>query len=134
VVLWSIWRPLGGRPNYLGFQASRGAHHSLEESQIHEFERDLGDLSTWVVLAVTRSTIWHLYWSDLDIFGSRAELLRLFSVPAGRGIFQLGGLALHTAQISSCIGLHCVFSLWRLIVSSLEHFVAAPIMFIGSIC
>jgi hypothetical protein len=87
------------RPNYLGFQASRGAHHSLEESQIHEFERDLGDLSTWVVLAFTRSTVWHIYWSDLDIFGSRAELLRLFSVPAGRGIFQLGGLALHTAQI-----------------------------------
>jgi hypothetical protein len=24
VVLWSIWRNLGGRPNYLGFQASRG--------------------------------------------------------------------------------------------------------------
>jgi hypothetical protein len=25
VVLWSIWKPLEGRPNYLGFQASRGA-------------------------------------------------------------------------------------------------------------
>jgi hypothetical protein len=32
VVLWSIWRHLGGRPNYLGFQASRGVHHSLEGS------------------------------------------------------------------------------------------------------
>jgi hypothetical protein len=30
VVLWSIWRSLGERPNYLGFQSSRGAHHSLE--------------------------------------------------------------------------------------------------------
>jgi uncharacterized membrane protein len=39
-------------------------HHSLEESQIHEFERDLGDLSTWVVLAFTRSIVWHIYWSD----------------------------------------------------------------------
>ena len=25
VVLWSIWRHLGGRPNYLGFQPSSGA-------------------------------------------------------------------------------------------------------------
>jgi hypothetical protein len=31
VVLWSIWRHLGVRTIYLGFQASRGAHHILEE-------------------------------------------------------------------------------------------------------
>jgi hypothetical protein len=56
--------PLGERPNYLWFQASRGAHHSLEESQIHEFERVLGDLSTWVVLEFTQYIVWHIYQSD----------------------------------------------------------------------
>ena len=64
MVLWIIWSPLRDMSNYLVFQASRGAYHSLEESQIHEFERDLGDLSTWVVLAFTRSIVWHLYQSD----------------------------------------------------------------------
>jgi len=28
------------------------------------FERDLGDLSTWVVLSITRSTVWHICRSD----------------------------------------------------------------------
>jgi hypothetical protein len=31
----------------------RGAHHSLEERQIHEFGEDIGDLSTWVVIVFT---------------------------------------------------------------------------------
>jgi hypothetical protein len=44
----------------LGFQSSSGAHHSVEEFRSTGFERDLGDSGTWVVLAITRSTVWHL--------------------------------------------------------------------------
>ena len=44
----------------LGFPSSSGLHHSMEEFSSTGFERDLGDFGTWVVLAITRSTIWHL--------------------------------------------------------------------------
>jgi hypothetical protein len=41
-----------------------GVYHSLEESHIHEFERDLGYLSTWFLLSFTQSIVFHIYWSD----------------------------------------------------------------------
>jgi hypothetical protein len=78
----SIWRPPSAGPNYLGFQSSSGAHHSVGDfrsteierdqssSGAHhsvgdfrstEIERDLGDSVTWVVLTITRSISWHIY-------------------------------------------------------------------------
>ena len=44
----------------LGFQSSSGVHHSVEEFRSIGFEGDLGDLGTWVVLAITGSTVWHI--------------------------------------------------------------------------
>jgi hypothetical protein len=38
----------------------QGVHHSLEERQIHEFGEDIRYLSTWVVLALALSTVWHI--------------------------------------------------------------------------
>jgi hypothetical protein len=48
------------RPIYLGFQASRGAHHSWRRFRSIGFEGDLGDSGTWVVLAITQSIVWHI--------------------------------------------------------------------------
>jgi hypothetical protein len=48
----------------------------------------------------------------LEVFDSRAELLRVFSVPAGHSIIQLGGLALYRAEISSCCS--CMVVRWPL--------------------
>jgi hypothetical protein len=33
----------------------------------------------------------------------------------------------------SCIGLHCIFILWSLVLSSREHFVAAHVLSLGAI-
>jgi hypothetical protein len=55
-----IWRHPSSGLNYLGFQASSGAHHSVVEFRSIGFERDLGDSGTWVVLTITRSVVWHL--------------------------------------------------------------------------
>jgi hypothetical protein len=60
----NIWRPPSSWPNYLGLRSSSGAHHSVEEFKSTEVERDLGDSGTWVVLTITRSTIWHLSGGD----------------------------------------------------------------------
>ena len=60
----SIWRPPSSGPNYLGFQSSNGAHHSMEEFRSTGFERDFGDLDIWVVLTVAPSIIWHIYRDD----------------------------------------------------------------------
>jgi hypothetical protein len=48
-----VWRHHSPRPNYLGFQASRRVHHSMEEVRYTGLERDLGDSDTWVFLAIT---------------------------------------------------------------------------------
>jgi hypothetical protein len=58
------------RPSYLGFQASRGAHHSVEEFRSTGFERDFGDLGTWVVLTVARSISWHISWGDWTLLAA----------------------------------------------------------------
>jgi hypothetical protein len=77
----------------------QGGTPFLGGEEIYEFGEHLGDLSTWVILAATRSTVWHLHWSIWASLVAGPNLLRLFSDLAGRGIFQLGGLTLHTAQI-----------------------------------
>jgi hypothetical protein len=60
----SIWRPPSVGPNYIGFQSSSGAHHSVGDFRSTEIERDLGDSVTWVVLTITRSISWHIYYGD----------------------------------------------------------------------
>ena len=67
-IIWHIsqddWTLLVAGPNYLGFQSSSGAHHSVGDFRSTEIERDLGDSGTWVVLTITRSTVWHLSGGD----------------------------------------------------------------------
>jgi hypothetical protein len=60
----SIQRPPSSGPNYLGLQLSSGAHHSVEEYRSTGFESGFGDSGTWVVLTITRSTVWHLSGGD----------------------------------------------------------------------
>jgi hypothetical protein len=69
--------------------------------------------------------LWHLRASS-----NRAEILDLHSYQGGR-IFSQGGFGLDFGL--SCVGLQLVFSLWRLISSYLDHFVASPIPARGSI-
>jgi hypothetical protein len=89
VVLGSIWRPLGERPNYWSSFIQEGA------SQIRV-------LCIWWVRTsffILRlhqgfdiDPIYSLAYSSegLVAFGSKAELLRVFSVPAGRGLSSWG--------------------------------------------
>jgi hypothetical protein len=60
----SIWRPLSSGLNYLGLQPSSGAYHLVGDFRSTTIERDLGDSGTWVVLTITRSTVWHLSRGD----------------------------------------------------------------------
>ena len=66
----SIWRPPSSGPNYLGFQSSSGAHHSMEEFKSIGFESGFGDLDTWVILTVARSISWHISWGDWTLLAS----------------------------------------------------------------
>ena len=119
----------------LGFQSSKGAHHTFEEVHIHRVWEGswrfghLGCSCHHLIYCLASFLRW------LDIFGTRAELLRSFSVLVGRGIFQWG-LALGPDPLG--IGLHLLSSLWRLILYCREHFVAAhtcyPLSIILAIC
>ena len=130
-IFLAIFRAFG--PNYWSLQGFRRV-------QLHWRIRHLEDLSIAFRPETSRGGSYHpdlsfdRVWTHLEAFFNWAELLRVFSVPAEHSITQLGGLVFHMTQISFCISLHCVFSLWRLPSSSREHFVAALIMFIGSIC
>ena len=50
--------------NYLGLQLSSGAYHLVGDFRSTKIERDLGDSGTWVVLAITRSAVFHLSRGD----------------------------------------------------------------------
>jgi hypothetical protein len=65
-----VWRPHSPRSNYLGFQSSRGAYHSVEEFKSTGFESDFGDSGTWVVLTVARSISWHISWGDWTLLAA----------------------------------------------------------------
>jgi hypothetical protein len=55
----------------LGFQASERAHHSLRRIRSIGLEIGFGYLSTWVVLTVARSIIWHISWVDGTLLVAR---------------------------------------------------------------
>jgi hypothetical protein len=123
-----IWRSPSSGPNYWALTGFRRAQlhlriQHLEEHLLAFRPETSGGGSTHPDLSFYRfGVIWRLpsarpkYW----VFSALQE-----DVPSARGFGLDPG--------SSCIGLHLVFSLWRLASSYREHFVAAHILSIGSI-
>ena len=112
--------------NYLGFQASSGVHHSVEEFISTEIERDLGDSGTWVVLTITWSTVWHLSWDDWTSLAPGPNCWWVSVIQQSVASSSLRGLALG-------IGLHLLSRLWRLVLYQRENFVVVHTYYLLSI-
>jgi hypothetical protein len=98
VVLWSIWRPLGGRPNYLGFQASRGAHHFLEEARSMSLRGSWRFEHFWVVLAVT-DLLFGIFIGAFGHLWQQGRIVEAIQCSSRAWHLPAWGLTLHTAQI-----------------------------------
>jgi hypothetical protein len=89
VILWSIWRSLGERPNYWSPFIQEGA------SQIGGLCIKWVKNSPFILrlhLGFCTDSIYILTSSSmyLEVFGSRVELLRVFSLPTGCDLGSLG--------------------------------------------
>jgi hypothetical protein len=121
VVLWSIWRPLGERPNYWSSFIQEGA------SQIRGLCIEWVRTSPFILRLHPGFCIDPIYIlasssEYLEVLSSRAELLRVFSLPAGRDLASLGVWHFRRQRSHPVVHLLQSGGLWRL-VASLLHLV-----------
>jgi hypothetical protein len=128
VVLWGIWRPLGERSIYWSSFIQEGAN------QIRGLCIEWGRTSPFVLRlqeGTLLAPIYSLASSSeyLEVFGSRAELLRVFSIPAGRSSTSLGVWHFIRPR-SHLVFIYCIQEgLWRL-VASLLHLIEDYLHFV----
>ena len=89
------------------------------------FESGFGNLDIWVFLTVARSIIWHISLNDWTLLVAGKNYSGL-QHSCRTWHFLAWRLCISAAQIC-LISLHCISSLWRLILYCREHFVVAHI-------